>query len=142
MFGEKDVDTRADVWSFGVMLYECVTGKKPFVGDNFGQIFKQVAMGEITPVETHTPEVPAELGALILAMLARDRAARPSDWPAIIAVLEAKPAPLTAEPAAGPSALLLVAASSAPPVARGSARLGPRLPGSTMVEPRRCKLTS
>ena len=152
VFGEKDVDTRADVWSFGVMLYECVTGKKPFVGDNFGQIFKQVAMGEITPVETHTPEVPAALGALILAMLARDRAARPSDWPAIIAVLEAKhgaprsprrsrslplvvalalalgaagfatsrlrsaPAPLTAEPAADPSALLLVAASSAPPV--------------------------
>ena len=88
VFGEKDVDTRADVWSYGVVLYECLTGEKPFTGDNFGQIFKQVAIGEITPVAERVPDLPAELGAMVMQMLARDRTQRPSDWGAVIAVLE------------------------------------------------------
>ena len=87
VFGEKDIDTRADVWSFGVLLYECLTGKKPFVGDNFGQIFKQVAMGQITPIEEHLPDVPRDLASMIMKMLARNRAERPNDWSAVIAVL-------------------------------------------------------
>ncbi len=72
VFGEKDVDTRADIWSFGVLLYECLSGTKPFVGDNFGQIFKQVAMGEITPIERHDPDLPPALARLIMKMLARE----------------------------------------------------------------------
>ncbi len=88
VFGERDVDTRADVWSFGVILYECLTGRKPFVGANFGQIFKQVAMGPIVPIEEFAPEIPCELREMIMRMLARDRAQRPGDWNDIIAVLE------------------------------------------------------
>lgn len=88
VFGEKDVDTRADVWSFGVMLYECLTGHKPFVGDNFGQIFKQVAMGDIRPIEELAPDVSHELRELVSKLLVRDRAERLTDWGHVVAVLK------------------------------------------------------
>ena len=88
VFGEKNVDTRVDVWSFGVMLFECLSGRKPFVGDNFGQIWKAVAMGTITPLADLEPELPNELTALVMSMLSRERSERPTDWSSIIAVLE------------------------------------------------------
>ncbi len=48
-FGEKDVDHQADIWSLGVILYECLSGKRPVDGDNFGQLVKVLATGGITP---------------------------------------------------------------------------------------------
>src|SRR6185437_15112537 len=49
-YGEKDVDHRADVWSLGVILYECLSGKRPVTGDNFGQIIKHLTHDAIPPL--------------------------------------------------------------------------------------------
>ena len=107
VFGENDVDTRADVWSFGVLLYECLAGQKPFIGDNFGQIFKNVAMGLITPIGELAPDVPPELAALIMRMLTRDRTLRPDDWAVITAVIERGLAPAHPQQVARGSRILL-----------------------------------
>jgi serine/threonine protein kinase len=77
-FGEKDVDARADVWALGVILYECLSSKKPIEGENFGQIFKAIAFGDIAPIANIVPTLSPDIAAMITAMLSKDRAARPA----------------------------------------------------------------
>lgn len=79
LFGEKDIDQRADVWAMGIIIYECISGKKPIEGDNFGQIFKSIAMGSIQPLPEVAPWVPADVCELVARMLVTDRHARCPD---------------------------------------------------------------
>jgi serine/threonine-protein kinase len=78
MFGEKTVDARADVWALGVVLYECVAGRRPIDGENFGQVLKNATLGSIRPLASIEPNVPEELSDLVGRMLSRDPAGRPS----------------------------------------------------------------
>jgi eukaryotic-like serine/threonine-protein kinase len=77
VFGEKTVDARADVWALGVILHECLSGKRPIGGDNFGQVIKNITVGTIPPLD---PElgVPEEVGELARAMMSRAAEDRPS----------------------------------------------------------------
>lgn len=75
-FGEKDVDYKTDIWAFGIILYECLTGRRPTEGDNLGQVFKVIATGVIPPPTSLEPSIPADVNALILQMLTKDRRAR------------------------------------------------------------------
>ncbi len=77
IFGERDVDGSADVWSLGIVLYECIAGTKPFEGDNYGQIFKSVTTQTPAPLATLRPECSPSLIALVARMLDRERASRP-----------------------------------------------------------------
>ena len=78
VFGEKDVDVRADIWSLGVILYECLVGHRPFEGENFGQLLKAVTIGRFEPIETAAPWVGPHLSSLIARMLS-DRSQRLTD---------------------------------------------------------------
>jgi serine/threonine-protein kinase len=88
LFGDQDVDARADIWALGAILYECLAGKRPVEGAHLGQIFKRIALGEIAPL-TSLATVPRSLEALILSMLARDRDERPQSMGAVIDKLSA-----------------------------------------------------
>ena len=60
-----EVDARTDVWSLGVVLYECLTGVKPFTGANAGEVFAKVRDGKFNPVRRATPGVPRALEKIV-----------------------------------------------------------------------------
>jgi serine/threonine protein kinase len=103
VFGEKDIDHRADIWALGVILYECLAGVRPTQADNIGQVFKIVMTDAIKPIELHVPELPAPLVQLIGRMLTPDREKRPKDLREVASVLAevaGQRAPSIGEPAA------------------------------------------
>jgi eukaryotic-like serine/threonine-protein kinase len=93
VFGERDTDQRADVWAFGVILYECLAGKRPFQGDNYGQVFKAITTTEMEPLASLCPELPSDVVALVTRMLAKARTDRCPDLGEATAVLSRFAAP-------------------------------------------------
>ena len=92
------IDARADLYAVGVMLYEMIAGAPPFDGDPITVIAKQV---NEAPPPLHSPLGPEaltpQLLALVDALLAKDREARPADAHAAIALLDAAAASLPAD---------------------------------------------
>ena len=64
-------DARSDLYSLGVTLYEAVTGKRPFAGDNAYAVMHAQMAGELVPPSQWNPAIPPELAALILKAVAR-----------------------------------------------------------------------
>jgi tetratricopeptide (TPR) repeat protein len=72
----KDSDRRSDIYSFGVIMFEMVTGKLPFAADTpFVVAFKQQSERP-TPPEDLNPQTPPQLSAIILRCLEKDPARR------------------------------------------------------------------
>ena len=72
-----EIDARADLWSAGVVLYECLTGSLPFNADSPIVLVTRVL--EETPPKPRliVPEVPRELSDLVMRVLSKDRDQRP-----------------------------------------------------------------
>jgi eukaryotic-like serine/threonine-protein kinase len=79
LFGEKDLDYRADVWAIGVMIYEMLAGHRPVDGDNFGQLAKKLLSQSIKPLSEERPDLPDDVVGIVMRMLARERNDRLSD---------------------------------------------------------------
>jgi tetratricopeptide (TPR) repeat protein len=72
----KDSDRRSDIYSFGVIMFEMVTGRLPFAADTpFVVAFKQQSERP-TPPQDLNPQTPPQLSAIILRCLEKDPAKR------------------------------------------------------------------
>ncbi|MBK6535985.1 MAG: serine/threonine protein kinase [Deltaproteobacteria bacterium] len=82
----RDVDAPSDQWSLAVILFECLTGKCPFRGDNLLDILNAITTGPIPRLREVSPTMPAGLEAVLSRAMQRDPAAR---WPSVRAFGEA-----------------------------------------------------
>ncbi|MCB9677103.1 MAG: protein kinase [Alphaproteobacteria bacterium] len=69
----KNVDHRTDVFALGAILYELVTGRRAFGGENLLQIFSAVASSRFTPPRELKPDIPTRMEKAILGALEPDR---------------------------------------------------------------------
>ena len=109
-----DVDGRADLYSVGAILFECLTGRPPHTGESYEQVILSICMRDAPDVRTIDPSVPVNVSTFVARALSRDRDKRFSSAELMLAALhEVAPeersrvpldpttAPLTA-PAVGP----------------------------------------
>jgi serine/threonine protein kinase len=72
----KAVDTRSDLFSFGVLLYEMLTGEQPFTGDNAVSVLSAILKDTPKSITELKSDVPPELGRLIRRCLEKDPSRR------------------------------------------------------------------
>ena len=65
-------DARSDLYSLGIVMYEMLTGKKPYVGDSIGEIAIQHMNTEPVPPHELVPDVPDELERITLKAMRAD----------------------------------------------------------------------
>jgi Tol biopolymer transport system component len=83
----KPADKRSDVWAFGCVLYEMLTGKRAFEGEDVSDTLAAVLRGE--PDGTALPaDVPVAVRTLLSGCLAKDRRHRVADLSAALFVLD------------------------------------------------------
>ena len=68
----KPTDYRTDIFSLGVVMYEAITGKKPFSGDNFASIISKVMTTTPVDIAVIKPDVPYLLSRLIMKCLNKE----------------------------------------------------------------------
>ncbi len=72
-----DVDSRADIFSFGAVLFEMLTGEKPFQADSVPTLLYKIVHEQPPQARALRPEVPEALNALVQKCLAKKREDRP-----------------------------------------------------------------
>jgi serine/threonine-protein kinase len=124
------VDARSDLFSLGCVLYECLTGVKPFQADTVTAILVRILTEDPPPVDFDATGLPRAVGEVLRRAMAKDPAARFASGSETIAALGAagglqpvSPAPPlrqtgtpTAVPASGPLAAPGDSATDAPTV--------------------------
>ena len=71
--GAQDLDGRSDVWSTGVLMYELLTGRKPFEGEGLTTVLSGILREEPPPIEKFTPGLPQALLKAVAKALEKDR---------------------------------------------------------------------
>jgi tetratricopeptide (TPR) repeat protein len=108
--GDASINARADVFSLGCVLFECLAGTPVFSGDHFIAVLAKVLMQDIPRLSEVVVAAPSELDVLVARMLSKDPLGRPRDGAALESELAAVAAALDPSARAQPRT-----ARSAPP---------------------------
>lgn len=84
----EEIDTRSDIWAFGVILIEMLTGKNPFAGSSFTATVATIIHKPLPDLRPHRPDAPLDLINLIQQMLKKNRDERINSSRQIAAALE------------------------------------------------------
>jgi eukaryotic-like serine/threonine-protein kinase len=84
--GAGEVDPRTDVWSMGVVLYELLSGRKPFLGEQFLEVIHQILSFDPPPLATLRPDLPPKLVAAVESAMKKDLRER---LPSVVSLAEA-----------------------------------------------------
>ncbi len=109
IFGESDIDQRSDVWSLGVIAFQCLAGAHPASVENVGQLLKAITTGKLARLTRVAPELPTDVSALVDRMLSREPDDRPRDLREVLEIFarhttkRVPPIPPPAERVAGHS---------------------------------------
>ena len=100
--GEENLDCRCDIYAFGIMLYELVTGRPPFTEASPILVLNRQLDEEATPPHVKNSDVSKACSDMIMTMLEKRREDRFADWDAVIGAMKkvqtAKPAKSGSKP--------------------------------------------
>jgi eukaryotic-like serine/threonine-protein kinase len=86
--GAADIDSRADVYAFGVILYQAVTGRPPFDSDTLSVLILRIMTEQPAPIRELRPDLPDEFVKVIESAMAKKREERLPNMEALIRALE------------------------------------------------------
>lgn len=121
--GDEAPDARADVFSFGALLYRCLSGQTPFAGRDAIATLTRVLFDEPKPLRDIAPRVPERVAALIERALRKEPARRPKDGAAFaeaLRELDGDPAPASMAPMPVPRSIVCVVLCRLPPLEPGA----------------------
>lgn len=85
--GEKDVDHLTDIYATGSVMYECITGRPPFMADNLLALAAKIQTETPRHPSELRPDISKDLEATVLKAIARDRESRFQDASAFLDAL-------------------------------------------------------
>jgi eukaryotic-like serine/threonine-protein kinase len=71
--GERTLDHRVDIWACGIMLYECLAGRRPFIAPNYNALLVQILQSTPRPIREVRPATPAGFDGVLRRALERER---------------------------------------------------------------------
>jgi hypothetical protein len=86
--GEREITHKSDLYSFGIMLYELLTGSKPFVAENVMDMFLQHVQGTCVRPAQRQLDIPVWLDNLVCQLMEKKPEQRPLDAAMVAQALE------------------------------------------------------
>ena len=93
------IDLRADLYALGCVIYQMLCGQPPFVANASADVLAHHLYFQPQPVSALRPEVPPPVEQLVMALLAKDPAARPAGAHVVVRIVDALVTSVDATPA-------------------------------------------